>query len=344
MTAPYSQALLDWYFENRRDLPFRRNRDPYRIWVSEIMAQQTRIDAMIPYFERFMTLFPDIPSLADADEDQLHKAWEGLGYYSRVRNLQKTARIVRETGLPESREELLKLPGIGPYTAGAIASISFGQKAAAVDGNVLRVYARLHDIHEDVMKPAVRRRVESLVLEAMIEPYGDFTQALMELGALVCIPGTPRCELCPIRAWCQAKDPAMLPVLPAKKKKQEEIHVFCLYTDGQGIRLVRRPSRGLLAGLYGFPEEEPPEGLRRIRLEGYDHVFTHRVWHIQGWLVFTEEPEGLIPVETIDRDCAIPTAFAGLYRQARQILAEENLRKTADPGRQTAGSVQEKEK
>lgn len=321
----FARPLMDWYQAHHRDLPFRRDREPYHIWVSEIMAQQTRIEAMVQYYDRFMTLFPTVQDLAAADEDTLHRAWQGLGYYSRVRNLQKAAQIVAREGMPRSKKELQTLPGIGPYTAGAIASISFGEKAAAVDGNVLRVFARLYDIREDVTKPAVKREIEARVLDAMIEPYGEFNQAIMELGALVCTPGTPDCAGCPVNQWCLAKDPASLPVLPEKKRKTEEEKTFLIYTDGYRMHLEKRPAKGLLAGLYGFPEGEVSKDTTGIHpLPRYDHVFTHKIWHISGWLVPVEQGAmaQMYTPEEIEAGMAVPTAFQPLYKAACRLLAE----------------------
>lgn len=315
----FSQELLAWYADHKRNLPFRENRDPYRIWVSEIMAQQTRIEAMTDYFNRFMVQFPDVQALAAADDDALRKAWQGLGYYNRAANLKKAAQIVAARGFPQEKAELEKLPGIGPYTAGAIASIAFGKRAAAIDGNVLRVYARIHDIHEDVARAKTKKAVEALVLEDMRKPYGDFTQALMELGALVCIPGTPRCSICPVKAYCQSENPALLPILPEKKKKQEEEKVFVVYTDGKRIHMEKRPDKGLLAGLYGFPEGEG----RGIFLGSYDHVFTHKIWHVQGWLVHQTAAPMYAP-EEIDGHMAIPSAFLPLYQRACKYLSEHS--------------------
>ena len=320
----FARPLMDWYQAHHRDLPFRRDREPYHIWVSEIMAQQTRIEAMVQYYDRFMTLFPTVQDLAAADEDTLHRAWQGLGYYSRVRNLQKAAQIVAREGMPRSKKELQTLPGIGPYTAGAIASISFGEKAAAVDGNVLRVFARLYDIREDVTKPAVKREIEARVLDAMIEPYGEFNQAIMELGALVCTPGTPDCAGCPVNQWCLAKDPASLPVLPEKKRKTEEEKTFLIYTDGYRMHLEKRPAKGLLAGLYGFPEGEVSKDTTGIHpLPRYDHVFTHKIWHISGWLVPVEQGAmaQMYTPEEIEAGMAVPTAFQPLYKAACRLLA-----------------------
>lgn len=311
----FSKELLDWYGVHKRELPFRKNKDPYRIWVSEIMAQQTRIEAMTAYFDRFMAQFPTIHDLAMADEDALRKAWQGLGYYSRAKNLKKAAMIIDKAGFPETKEALMELPGIGPYTAGAIASIAFGKRAAAIDGNVLRVYARVHDIHEDVTKAPVKRKIEELVLADMEAPYGDFTQALMELGALVCIPGSPRCSLCPVKQYCKTTDADVLPILPPKKPKQEETKVFCVYTDGVRMHVEKRPEKGLLAGLYGFPEGER-EGILLCR---YDHVFTHKVWHVEGRLVM-ENVQPMYETGEIESSMAIPSAFAPLYEQAKKYL------------------------
>lgn len=251
------RTLLDWYQGSHRDLLFRQDRQPYHIWVSEIMAQQTRIEAMIPYYERFMKQFPTVQDLAAADEDTLHKAWQGLGYYARARNLQKAARILTETGFPETKEELMKLPGIGPYTAGAIASISFEQKAAAVDGNVLRVFSRLYDIQEDVMRPAVKRQIEKLVLDAMIRPYGDFTQALMELGALICTPGTPDCGSCPVNRWCRAGTRLHCRCCRRKSRRRKRKKRFSCIVTAAGSTWKSVPLPVCWQGSMAFPEGCP---------------------------------------------------------------------------------------
>ena len=208
MSEPFliAQPLLHWFWANHRVLPFRSDPTPYHVWVSEIMLQQTRVAAAVPYYERFVQELPDIPALAACEEERLLKLWEGLGYYSRVRNLQKAARIVCEQyggQLPGDLAALKKLPGIGDYTAGAIASIGFGVPAPAVDGNVLRVFARLYNDEGDIMQPAVKASTTQKVMaQQPAEAPGDFNQALMELGALVCTPGQPDCAACPLQALC----------------------------------------------------------------------------------------------------------------------------------------------
>ena len=205
-----SSALLDWFYKNHRILPFRTDPSPYHVWLSEIMLQQTRVSAALPYYERFLAALPDIPALAGCEEEKLHKLWEGLGYYSRVRNLQKAAKIVcAQYGgqLPADYNALLALPGIGEYTAGAIASISFGLPVPAVDGNVLRVFARLYNDPRLVTDPQVKREFTARVMEHQPPAKaGDYNQALMELGALVCVPnGAPLCDVCPLAGLCQAR-------------------------------------------------------------------------------------------------------------------------------------------
>ena len=310
--------LLVWYKREKRDLPWRRNRDAYRVWISEIMLQQTRVEAVKPYFYRFMEHFPTLLSLAEAKEEELLKCWEGLGYYSRARNLKKAAELVRDTYngvLPASREKLLSLPGIGSYTAGAIASIAYGIAAPAVDGNVLRVLSRLTADREDILKPATKKRYETLIGAALqtLEgqegrlPYeaggslaGDFNQALIEVGALVCIPGgEPRCGECPLSTLCKARAQGVIGELPVKtpkkQRKIEEKTVLLLeYKDKIAIR--KRKEDGLLASLYEFinlpgkMDAESVADLFKIR-EGIEplpeakHVFSHTEWHMSGYLL-----------------------------------------------------------
>ncbi|MCI8510371.1 MAG: A/G-specific adenine glycosylase [Lachnospiraceae bacterium] len=310
--------LLVWYKREKRDLPWRRNRDAYRVWISEIMLQQTRVEAAKPYFYRFMEHFPTLLSLAEAKEEELLKCWEGLGYYSRARNLKKAAELVRDTYngvLPASREKLLSLPGIGSYTAGAIASIAYGIAAPAVDGNVLRVLSRLTADREDILKPATKKRYETLIGAALqtLEgqegrlPYeaggslaGDFNQALIEVGALVCIPGgEPRCGECPLSTLCKARAQGVIGELPVKtpkkQRKIEEKTVLLLeYKDKIAIR--KRKEDGLLASLYEFinlpgkMDAESVADLFKIR-EGIEplpeakHVFSHTEWHMSGYLL-----------------------------------------------------------
>ena len=340
--------LLDWYRASARDLPWRRTRDPYRIWVSEIMLQQTRVAAVLGYYARFLTAFPTVEDLAAAPEERLMKLWEGLGYYSRARNLQKTARIVAERGsrFPETYQELLALPGIGDYTASAIASAAFGKREAAVDGNVLRVVTRLTDCHDDIADPKVKKAVRAQVQTIMPEAGEDiriFNQATMELGATVCAPnGPPRCLECPAMAFClgrlrgTAED---LPVKGAKKPRRvDERTVFLLLRQGQ-VALRKRPKTGLLAGLWEFPNVEgaldeaaasavveswgltPKQWESRLTAK---HIFTHVEWHMTGYTleVTGEGPADLIWANDGELgERAVPSAFARYYDEARRRLS-----------------------
>jgi A/G-specific adenine glycosylase len=314
--------LIDWYEAHARPLAFRQDKDPYKIWVSEIMAQQTRIEAMLDKYETFIRQYPTIQDLADADEESLHKAWQGLGYYSRARNLHKTALLCKETGLPKTKAELEKLPGIGPYTAGAIASICHEEAVSAVDGNVLRVFARLYDIQEDVMQPAQKKQIETLVLDGMAGKPSQYNQALMELGALVCIPKHPKCGNCPMQSQCQADHPENLPVRPAKKAKQEEDVNVYVWTDGKGILLKKR-GPGLLAGMYGFENHLPDHILRIVPLDFHRHVFTHRIWNMTGWLVLTDEKADYKNEQEAGK-LGIASAYLPFYNQAWKLLEEWN--------------------
>ncbi|MEE3331080.1 MAG: A/G-specific adenine glycosylase [Myxococcota bacterium] len=295
-------SLLSWYQENRRDLPWRRSSDPYAIWISETMLQQTRVDTVIPYYERFLERFPDIEALATADEDDVFAEWAGLGYYSRARNLQKAARTLSdEYGgvFPQTAEELRALPGIGPYTAGALASIAFDAAEPIVDGNVIRVLTRVLGIREDTAtRPVVDRLWSEAALLARGENPGDLNQAIMELGALVCAPRSPRCLICPLQKTCDARAVGDAEELPIKtrKTKQTKIEAVCAWLPRRGKLLVtKRPATGLMAGMWELagddllPSEAPEEGLRRalrerVGLESKSaeyvgeigHIFSHR--------------------------------------------------------------------
>ena len=253
-----SSALLDWFYKNQRSLPFRTDPSPYHVWLSEIMLQQTRVSAALPYYERFLAALPDIPALAACGEEKLHKLWEGLGYYSRVRNLQKAAKLVcAQYGgeLPADYDALRALPGIGEYTAGAIASISFGLPVPAVDGNVLRVFSRLYNDPGVITEPAVKKAFTARVMEHQPpEKAGDYNQALMELGALVCVPnGAPLCGQCPLAEVCRARAAGTAPELPHKaapKPRRMEPVTLALLESPAGFLLQQRPAKGLLAGLW----------------------------------------------------------------------------------------------
>ena len=256
-----SQTLVPWYRKERRDLPWRHTTDPYRIWVSEIMLQQTRVEAVKRYYARFMEALPDVKALAEVEEDKLLKLWEGLGYYNRVRNMQKAARQIMvdcNGTFPQTYEEIRSLTGIGNYTAGAISSFSFGLPYPAVDGNVLRVITRITADNSDIMKQSTRKKIEVKLQQVIPAEYaGDFNQGLIELGAIVCVPnGEPKCEECPAASFCKARQQGKIQELPVKEKaksrKIEEKTVLVL-RDEDKIAICKRPAKGLLAGLYELP-------------------------------------------------------------------------------------------
>ena len=341
--------LLPWFRANARDLPWRRTEDPYRIWVSEIMLQQTRVAAVLGYYARFLAALPSVEALAAAPEEQLMKLWEGLGYYSRARNLQKAAKRIAAAGrFPDSYESLLELPGIGDYTASAIASAAFGKREAAVDGNVLRVVMRLTDCCDDIADPRVKRAVRERLQAVMPAAEADirvFNQATMELGATVCAPGgPPRCGECPARDVCLGRlrgTAEALPVKEAKKPRRvEERTVFLLLRQGR-IALRKRPRTGLLAGLWEFPNVEgaldeaaagaavSAWGLEPRAWESRlaaKHIFTHVEWHMTG---YTLEVAGEGPADFVWADAgeladrAVPSAFARYYDEAETRLKED---------------------
>lgn len=303
----FQADLINWFEQEQRTLPWRENQDPYRVWVSEIMLQQTRVDTVIPYFQRFMEQFPTIEALATADEEKVLKAWEGLGYYSRVRNLQSAVKEVHESYggvVPNTPKEISKLKGVGPYTAGAILSIAYGKPEPAVDGNVMRVLSRILLIKEDIAKPASRKIFEEAVRELISHDNPSyFNQALMELGALICTPTSPSCLLCPVRDHCKAFYEGCQHELPVKTKakKQRNIQLASIILfDDQGRFLVhKRPSKGLLANLWEFltVETHSIQGEKQQlvtfihdeygmniepqkRLGQVEHVFSHLIWNI----------------------------------------------------------------
>ena len=341
--------LLAWYRENARDLPWRRTDDPYPIWVSEIMLQQTRVAAVLGYYARFLESFPTVEALASAPEQQLMKQWEGLGYYSRARNLQKAAKLVAESGdFPNTYEGLLALPGIGDYTASAIASAAFARREAAVDGNVLRVVARLTDDHADIADPKTKKSVRAQVQDIMPEREADirvFNQAMMELGATVCVPnGAPKCELCPAANICLGRSRGTadsLPVKAAKKaRRKEDKTVFLLLRQGK-VALRRRGEAGLLAGLWEFPnvegaldEKKAPAAVEELGLAPKQwknkltakHIFTHVEWHMTGYTleVSGEGAKDLVWMDERElAEHAVPSAFARYYEEARKHLKED---------------------
>ena len=317
-----SKPLLLWYDRNRRTLPWREDPTPYKVWVSEIMLQQTRVEAVKPYFERFMSALPDIEALADAPEEELLKLWEGLGYYNRVRNLNQAARQIQTQyggKMPDTYEELLKLKGIGSYTAGAIASIAFGRAVPAVDGNVLRVVSRIRQDDRLITDSKVKAAVERDLAEVIPEDRpGDFNQAMMELGACVCIPnGEPLCEKCPLAELCMAHQAGRETEYPRRAQKnprQIEERTVLIIRDENKAAIRRRNEKGLLAGMYELPSlpgfrtaEEVKDylaagGIKVLRiqpLEDAKHIFTHREWHMRGFMVRVDELEHGLPGEEI---------------------------------------------
>ncbi len=307
--AAMEGPLLGWYERRARILPWREEPTPYRVWVSEIMLQQTRVEAVKPYFRRFMEELPDIESLAAAPEERLLKLWEGLGYYNRVRNLQKAARILVEDfggNLPEEYGQLLKLPGIGSYTAGAIASIAYGKPFPAVDGNVLRVLSRVLAIEEDIGSPSVKRRLEAELKEVMPQTgCSAYNQALIEVGALVCVPGgQPKCGECPLGSVCLAGKQGLWDRIPCKAPKKprriKQRTILLFVADGR-VAIRKRPDTGLLASMYEFPGLEGnfgPEALSELLEQKWPghiaeirpacsavHIFSHVEWHMTGYVI-----------------------------------------------------------
>jgi A/G-specific adenine glycosylase len=331
------EPLLSWYDKNARQLPWRQDREPYHVWLSEIMLQQTRVEAVKGYYTRFLDALPTIEALAAVPDDTLMKLWEGLGYYNRARNLKKAAQVIvnEYNGIfPTTYEEVLALPGIGAYTAGAICSICYGQGTPAVDGNVLRVMSRISLDYEAIEKPAMKKRVTKyleLVYPKQGIQSGKFTQSLMELGAMVCIPGgTPKCEICPVKHVCHAcQDESWkeLPVrLPKAKRKVEEKTVFYLTCKNQ-VAVGKRQEQGLLAGMWELPNVEGrlslEEALRQVakwqcqpknilQKRKKKHIFTHIEWHMECYYIECSVPSPQftwISMEEMTKNIPLPTAF-----------------------------------
>ena len=325
------RVLLPWYEEHKRDLPWRQDKGPYHIWVSEIMLQQTRVEAVKGYYARFLSALPTISHLANADEEALLKLWEGLGYYSRVRNLQKAAKVIMTQHhgcFPTDHKEVLALPGIGDYTAGAICSIAFGQKTPAVDGNVLRVIARVQGDFTPIDSPARKKEVQHALAAIYPDRAGDFTQALMELGATICGPNrTPDCGHCPCKEFCLGYAQGVakeLPVKTPKKGRRTEEKTVYLLRCGDRYALQKRPDKGLLAGLRQLPEttgmlnvSEAVVALALPVKEIYrqldkNHIFTHIEWKMRCfYLEITEKTANFqwYTAEEIQNSTALPTAY-----------------------------------
>ena len=338
-----STNLLNWYDQHKRDLPWRDSGNPYFVWVSEIMLQQTQVETVKPYFARFITALPSIEDLAKADDDLLHKLWEGLGYYSRVRNMKKAAIKIMEDfngQLPITKKELESLPGIGPYTAGAIASIVFDQAVSAIDGNVLRVYSRLFEIDTPIERVVTKRLVDSYILETIDQDRpGDFNQALMDLGSSICTPLNPKCEACPISFACNAyKSQTMIdyPVRLAKKSVKMNKRTVLIIRKGSQVLIKKRAESGLLAGLWEYINLDghlsKKEILNRLDKEGFQvqkitklanskHLFSHIHWYMQAYDIeladLASQPvsnyltvqASFVDYQKIRRDYAIATAY-----------------------------------
>lgn len=347
------EPLLAWYDANARILPWREEGTPYRVWVSEIMLQQTRVEAVKPFFERFVKALPGVQELAECPEDQLLKLWEGLGYYNRVRNMQKAAGMVMDTyggQMPGDYEDLLKLPGIGTYTAGAVASIAFGIPVPAVDGNVLRVISRVLVSEEDILKQSVKREMEKDIKAIMPKDRpGAFNQALMELGAMVCVPnGMAKCGECPLNHLCLAKAQERVMELPKKapkKPRRIEKRTVLVIKDGEKAAIRKRPPKGLLAGLYELPnveghltsdevldylKEKHLSPIRIQKLETSKHIFSHIEWRMVGYVIRVEELEkgnmsDMLFVEPshTEKEYPMPAAFAAYTGYLQIKLGQE---------------------
>lgn len=363
--------LQTWFQGNARVLPWRENPIAYYVWISEIMLQQTRVEAVKPYFDRFIRELPDVKALAECPEDKLLKLWEGLGYYNRVRNLKIAANQILDEYdgvIPSDYVELLKLKGIGSYTAGAIASIAYGKPVPAVDGNVLRVISRVTADDSDIMKQSVRTHMEEKLLELMNSTTevtnkvipSIFNQALMELGATVCLPnGAPRCDACPWHDLCEARKQDRIAELPVKSKAKarriEEKTVF-IVKDGERLALHKRLKKGLLAGLYELPNAEghmtEEEVLHYIKGKGYapiriqpvgdaKHIFSHVEWHMKGYVVFLQASDYeanakqerdwiFVDVEETKDNYAIPSAFVKYTEYLNMTIGKEAIMKSKD--------------
>lgn len=359
VTYDIAEPLLKWYDQNKRDLPWRVEPSAYHVWLSEIMLQQTRVEAVKGYYERFLGVLSTIQDVAMAEEELLLKLWEGLGYYNRVRNLQKAAQqIMEEYGgqMPKEYDQILKLKGIGSYTAGAIASIAFGKPYPAVDGNVLRVLARLRKDERDIASSVVKQHVETQLKDAMpTHRPGDFNQAMMEIGATVCLPnGVPKCEECPLKELCKSyQDGSMMeyPKKTPKKGRSIELKTVLILLDEENVALRKRENKGLLAGMYEFPMLEghlkksevvkylKELGLEMIRITSIreaEHIFTHKEWHMIGYQVRVDELaklEGKVgtydwlfvePKET-EQKYPIPSAFSAYAEYLNIKQGKNNL-------------------
>lgn len=342
----FQRKLVEWFQEEKRDLPWRQDKDPYKIWVSEIMLQQTRVDTVIPYFNRFIEKYPNIQALAEANEQDLLKTWEGLGYYSRVKNLQSAVKeVATQYGgvVPSDKETFSKLKGVGPYTTGAVLSIAFDKPVPAVDGNVMRVLSRIFEIEDDIAKPQTRKLIEQLTEKIIShEDPSSFNQGLMELGAIICKPASPDCLLCPVREQCRAFQngtETKLPIKSKQKKGKTVQYVAAILLDEKEKVIIRkRPEKGLLASLWEFPNEEVTSAKKnmitqfeKIWLEKYgmevdlkeplcvvEHVFSHLTWKIHAFIgnVKGELPSNMeaVSIENIE-EFPFPVPYQKVWKE-----------------------------
>lgn len=338
------KALEAWFLTYKRMLPWRKDKDPYHVWISEVMLQQTRIEAVIPYYERFMERLPDISSLAVVDDEVLLKLWEGLGYYNRARNLKKAAiMMMNQYGgrFPASYSDILLLPGIGEYTASAISSICFGERNVCVDGNVMRVFTRFYNDSSNISKKSTRQRISGVLLSMVEGDMGNFNEALMELGEVICLPnGIPKCELCPLHQQCQSyynSNYFLYPVKTEKSMKEEILMTVYIPIWKNRVMVRKRKNIGLLRGLYEFPNVEGQLDSKDVcelalkfgKIENiqksisYTHVFTHKKWKMQAYFVFFSEvvcSDCFYSLYRIENDFAIPTAFSPFLYQLKEEL------------------------
>ncbi len=336
--------LLNWYQQNKRDLPWRKDQNPYHVWISEIMLQQTRIEAVIGYYDRFIKRLPSIQDLAQINDDELLKLWEGLGYYTRARNLKKAAIMIMEEydGIfPNTFEQIMSLPGIGEYTASAIGSICFSLKEVTIDGNVLRVYMRLQNCYDNVDDLKIRRKVRNELQKIMPEEAGDFNQALMELGETICLPnGIPKCSECPLKNFCKSyqNDTYLeLPIKNKKKDKKEEKYTILLFYYKSQFVLEKRKESGLLQNLWQFPniqghltkkqlenylKENKIKFLKVKKSVSYTHIFTHKRWNMISYMVELDKNDYNMnwnDLKTL-KERAIPTAFMPFLKELKEVI------------------------
>lgn len=347
-----SKPLVKWYQQNKRELPWRKDKNPYHVWISEIMLQQTKIEAVKKYYNKFMKILPTIEDLANIDEGKLLKLWEGLGYYNRARNLQKAAKIIQtkyQGAFPTDYNDILNLPGIGPYTAGAISSICFNEKQTAVDGNVLRVYMRLTDCNDNILDEKTKKKVSSQLLEILPEESGDFNEGLMELGETICTPTTPNCKVCPLKKFCKAlknNTKEQLPVRIKKDtKKQENLTIFLLCCKNK-FAISYRKDHSLLKNLWEFPNIEKElsiqdikEWLSEKKATGkiyksitHQHIFTHKIWNMKSYKIYIDHElteYTWVNIKQAKKEYAIPTAFQPFLKELERIYKNEEESNTS---------------